>query len=1269
MQISFFRRTATATALLLAACGMHVPLLAAAPVPAKRTATANHSELSPRAQRAGKAPKPASRVKTPFNRVMQPRIEAQHAKSQLARQLNALVDASTARPNSAPSVANGLDGNFPHFFHPSLIQTEFFGDHTYAPISMTADVNKDGKPDLITIQRGGRLDVVLNSGTGLAATASYHNDTQSSESYYIEWASAVDLNGDGYPDIEAVDSENQYAYIFLNNGSSAPGTFAAGVQLALPVPANYTIDDGYSDDFEGDVIFADVTGDGRPDLVILSGYYPQSNQTSISIQVLAGAGDGTFPSITQSQTQLLNQTVEGSYHCLQVADVNGDQNADLVFPAYVPAPYSVLPGVTPRLPSTDFFYTYVLTGNNLGIFSPFAATDSNSPGAYAVGQEDFPFASYVGNVGNNSTPGVVVVGNSGVYTQLSNSDGTLQPAVNSPIDSYNSTTQNVADVTGDGIVDLVSYSDGFISIYPGVGDGTFNPTASAQYIASEVNYQQAMPADFNGDGIVDLVATHEYGSAAVYQGLGGGLFIGAPLVAPANDIAYNYADILTDNLAGQGFADVLLYDYLGEGSALVTAANDGKGNFTYKTAIDGGTYYAANISFVEPVSLDINNDGHPDLLMVATNGLFEALNNGDGTFAAPVQISLPNGDLSCDLNYAVVGDINNDGKKDIVVAFAGCGGGGTTDSGFFTLLNNGDGTFTSSFTPYGDALYKLGLGDLNNDGNLDLLVDDCPDGCQLTAIPGAGDGTFITPNDVGIYEASDIFDFVASDINGDGKADLIVATDDTPGAFGVATLVGNGDLSFTNYQATSFGFFPYGIALTDFNGDGKPDLVASGYADFTYYYEGLAYMANLGNGSFSNPVLLPSVYGNKYPLGNSTLVMVGDFNSDGAQDFLGTSSNVPGIFYNTGGIALALTTSATTAEQGSPVTLTSTLTPTFAGPQATGTVTYYDNNAVIGAVPVANNVAALTLSTLSVGANAITAVYSGDVNYNTKTSTASVNSTISVTALGTVSLAVSASTTTPTQDTPVTLTATLTISGGSGTPTGTVTFYDNGTAVGIVPVTSTTVTLTVPSLPLGSNIITAVYSGDATYSTATSTANVNSTLTVTPLAAAFTMATVSGGTLDLTVGQTGVATFMVTANPTFNGPITLACSGAPAGTSCTLSPGTLTLSGAQSGTFTAVLDTTAPNNHFNATNSFPTWLKTTGGITLAGGLLLLWPNRRRRNLWTLMLLGTLALGGMATLTGCDHKYSGTPAGTYNVTVSATAGSIVQTGTIALTLHK
>ena len=220
-----------------------------------------------------------------------------------------------------------------------------------------------------------------------------------------------------------------------------------------------------------------------------------------------------------------------------------------------------------------------------------------------------------------------------------------------------------------------------------------------------------------------------------------------------------------------------------------------------------------------------------------------------------------------------------------------------------------------------------------------------------------------------------------------------------------------------------------------------------------------------------------------------------------------------------------------------------------------------------------------------------------------------------------------------------------------------------------MPVSSDGAALTLSTLPVGANAITAAYSGDANYNSATSSTSVNMTsVTVAALPAAFTMTTVSGGTLELTVGQTGVATFSLTGNATFNGPITLTCSGAPKGTSCTISPNSVTLTGAQTATFTAVLDTTAPNNHFNATNSFPTWLKTTGGITLAGGLLLLWPSRRRRNLWTLVLLSTLGLGAMTAITGCNHKYEGTPAGTYTITVSAMSGSITQTGTIALTVH-
>ncbi len=1161
-------RSASAAALLFAAGSLPAPLLAGTPtLPVQHAPT---RLTSPHARHSARSSKAASTIQTPFTRVMLPRVEAQQAKLAAAGKLDPAAKSLTNRPKAqgaAQGGTNGLGINFPSFLQPSLIATEYYGATAYTSIALTADVNKDGKPDLVTLEANGRFHVVLNSGTGLAATAILTDGPSLGAA--ISWASAVDLNGDGYPDLEAIDATNNVAYIFMNAGSGGSGTFLPATSIPLPLLSGYGINGDTS--FGGDVIFADMTGDGKPDMVIVSGEYPAANQTSLSIQILPGVGDGTFSGALASTPQIVNAAVDGSYHSLQAFDINGDGKADLVFPVHVGGNETIGAGGTPRNPGTDYLYTFVVTGNSLGTFSSFAPINSTSPGAYAVGAQDYPYASYVGNFGKGSSPGIAVLGDDGIYSQLSNGDGTLQPPVASAIYFGDATSQNFVDVTGDGKVDAVSYTDGYISVYPGAGDGTFSLSASEQYVSGYAANQQPVPADFNGDGIVDLISVHGYGAAAVYDGLGGGAFKGAPVIAPPAEDASDISSILVGNLAGHGFADVLAYDYNND-SLLLTAVNDGKGNFTYETALSADAWSAASIAFVEPVTIDINNDGKPDLLLVSNIGLLEALNNGDGTFAAPVQIPLSGGNLGCALNYATVGDVNNDGKQDVVVAFPGCDSGGTTSAGFFTLLNNGDGTFTSSFTALGSNIYQVALADFNSDGNQDLVLSDVAEGTVLALLPGNGDGTFNT-SATEVFGSDAIFQFLTNDFNGDGKPDLTIATTSEGfGPFGVITATGNGDFSFSNYQPAALGFFAYGIAYADLNGDGKPDLILDGYTDFDTYYEGIGYMANLGAGTFSTPVVLPSVYPNEdADFGYGTPALIGDFNSDGAPDFLAVSFYTSGIFYNTGGLTMALTTSVSTATQDTSVTLTSTLTPSFpGGPQVTGTITFEDNGIAIGTVPIANNAATLSLSTLPVGANVITAIYSGDVNYNAATSAANVNMT---------------------------------------------------------------------------------------------------SVSVTALPAAFTLAAVSGASLDLTVGQTGVATFSVTGNATFNGPITLSCSGAPAGTSCTISPSTLTLAGVQTATFTAVLDTTAPNNHFNATNSMPTWVKTTGGITLAGGLLLMWPSRRRRNLWTLMLLGTLGLGAVVSLTGCDHKYSGTPAGTYNVTVTATAGSLMQTGTIALTIHQ
>jgi hypothetical protein len=90
----------------------------------------------------------------------------------------------------------------------------------------------------------------------------------------------------------------------------------------------------------------------------------------------------------------------------------------------------------------------------------------------------------------------------------------------------------------------------------------------------------------------------------------------------------------------------------------------------------------------------------------------------------------------------------------------------------------------------------------------------------------------------------------------------------------------------------------------------------------------------------------------------------------------------------TAAAAIALTASSTTAFAGQPVTFNVTVT-TANSFIATGTVTFYDGSAQIGSVQtLANNAAAITVTTLALGTHSITAVYSGDTNFAGSTSAA-----------------------------------------------------------------------------------------------------------------------------------------------------------------------------------------------------------------------------------------------------------------------------------------
>ena len=289
------------------------------------------------------------------------------------------------------------------------------------------------------------------------------------------------------------------------------------------------------------------------------------------------------------------------------------------------------------------------------------------------------------------------------------------------------------------------------------------------------------------------------------------------------------------------------------------------------------------------------------------------------------------------------------------------------------------------------------------------------------------------------------------------------------------------------------------------------------------------------------------------PLGSDSITAsyAGDTNYAGSSTDTALSETVNAI--GSTATTTAVTTSASTANAGDSVTFSATVSHATGSDVLSGTVTFLDGATVLGtgAVDTTSGIATFSTSTLPVGSSeTITASYSGDANY------AGSNGTTfeTIDALATTTT-LSASDNAPIFTESVTFTATVGHTAGSATPTGTVTFLDGSTTLGTGTLNASGLaTFSTAALPLGSDNITASYSGDASYSTSTT----------------------AGPAIIVVKQETSLTTLAASANPavsgqyvTFTATVTVATpgTGTPIGTvnfldgTTTLGTGTLTAGG------------------------------------------------------------------------------------------------------------
>ncbi len=764
------------------------------------------------------------------------------------------------------------------------------------------DLDGDGKADMVSANtNSGSFSVYRNtSSPGSITAASFAARVDFPTGASPVSVAIGDVDGDGKPDITVANQDAASVSVYRN--TSNPGSLTAA-SFAAPL-AFSTGAQPYS------VVLSDVDGDGKPDIIT-------ANAASNTISILRNTASAGSLNLGSIQSRIDFNT-GANPRFVAAGDVDGDGKADLV--------------VANELNATVSVYRNTASA---GVIN---AASLSAPVSFATGAH--PLSVVIGNLDNDSRPDLAVANyESNTISVFHNngSAGSLTASSFSPKVDFATSPQPfslaLGDVDADGKRDIVianSVSSGMSVLHnamptPDISSSSFD--ASQQFATGGYPLAVAL-GDLDGDGTPEVVTANGANTLSVFKAAAVVLVPASrPVISSINPSAAPAGSPVT--ITGTGFNPVPAANTVFFGGVKGTVTGGSASSLT--VTVPTGSFYQPPVvlntanglsgaapsaflttfnspigttlystSYVQATDLptgavpyaaafaDFNGDGKPDMAIVnsSDNTVSITQNNTNpggisaASFSAPVV--LPAGG---DPRAIAAADVDGDGKPDIVIANLG-------SANVWVYRNiSGSGTITpASFASpvqfsTGNQPFSVAIGDLDGDGKPDLVTSNLTDN-TLSLLHNTGSAGTLTPasfSRVDFPTAGSPRFVAVGDLDGDGKADLAVANQQSSSVSVWQNIAIPGKLDATSFAArtdftTRSG--PQYIAIGDINGDSKPELVVACFGS-----RGISALRNTSTPGSLNS----SSFAAQTPLvtdGDFFALALGDANGDGIADII-----------------------------------------------------------------------------------------------------------------------------------------------------------------------------------------------------------------------------------------------------------------------------------------------------------------------------------------------------------------------------------------------